>query len=244
MLRVHAHILLAIVIAGLSAVGCKSSKRTVLYTDPTAKWKLALLPDSSYSLRAVEDFPTEYYTYGRYNIRGSRLRLSSAVPDIVKVNVTQRGSTTSGPRVIHVVDCLGKPLDWRQVSLFLDTVQLLGTGSDYRLPSKPLPSSRLIVHAPPNSISFEAVDIGAYQSDTLTCQVGIPGTLLYPTRPLVVAPQSYTLKVIPSGLTPDSAPINVVNGPAFPTEWRVITKKGDRRTLLRSMPSRSTHSCP
>ena len=60
MRRVRAHIPLLIVVAWLSAVGCGSSKRTVLYTDLAGKWKLALLPDSSYLLRAVEDIPSDY----------------------------------------------------------------------------------------------------------------------------------------------------------------------------------------
>ena len=158
--------------------------------------------------------------------------------------MSEHGSGTTGPRIIHVVDCKGDPLDWRQVTLYLDTVQLLGSGSDYRLPVKPTSSSKLLVRSPPNSISFEAVDMGGFKADTLTCQVGLPGMLLYPTRPLVIMPQTSILRTTTGGLVFDSGSLHVVNGPAFPTEWRVVTNKREKRTLLLHMPSRSGHTCP
>ncbi|HEY0975983.1 MAG TPA: hypothetical protein VGE21_00820, partial [Flavobacteriales bacterium] len=181
------------------------------------------MPDSTFLIQAQEEIFLRYATYGRYNIQGNWLSLQTSISDPVSVKINTSVANGNEVRVIQVSDCNGRPLDWRHVVLYLDTVQLLGTGNNYGVPPDLNRAAYLRISSARGEINSAPVHLLNYACDTVKCYIQLPVEFLYPLRPLMITPQPNTLQIAPGGLTLGSAPLNVADGPVFPSEWFMVT---------------------
>jgi len=235
-------LLMVTAILYLLCTGCSTVRKSALYTDGAGKWSLALLPDSTFLMRAVEHSLVEFGSFGQYTIHEDRITLTSAIPSRLQVKVIPRGPRSSVPRVIQVFDCAGKPLNWNQVLLFADSIQLFGNGNVYRCPQGVEAIASLKFQIPSSEITFEPIALAESMTDTIDCIIPLPGIFLHSMRPLVVQPAALTLKVTPTGLA-NASITSAVNGPVLPAEWFSVNKLREKRQLFQRLPSLLMRTC-